>query len=130
MTACANASAWNRERLIILVHALGDVRLADAIRQLRRYCARRDHRGADVVGFDFLAQPFGEGPHGVLGGRVDRSRRGDGRPRTSPRDAGNTNQSRQSSVASANLPRDMTYKIKGNVSSSAHWGEVNVSIRI
>ena len=70
MTACANASAWNRERLIILVHALGDVRLADAIRQLRRYCARRDHRGADVVGFDFLAQPFGEGPHGVLGGRV------------------------------------------------------------
>ena len=43
--------------------------------QLRRYCARRDHRGADVVGLDFLAQPFGEGPHGVLGSRVDRTRR-------------------------------------------------------
>ena len=43
------------------------------VRQLRGDRARRDHRRADVVRLDLLAQPFGDHAHGVLGRRVDRA---------------------------------------------------------
>src|SRR5437763_2052446 len=44
----------NRNLIIDLVDALGDVRLAHAVRQFRGDRTRGDHRGADVVGLHFL----------------------------------------------------------------------------
>ena len=40
-------------------------------RQFGRDRARRDDRGADIVGLHFLPQPLGDHAHGMLGGRID-----------------------------------------------------------
>ena len=66
-----------RELLVEVGDALGHIRLADALRQLRFHRAWGDDRCTDIVGLDLLAQPFGQHPYRGLGCCIDRAARSD-----------------------------------------------------
>src|SRR3984893_2249992 len=68
---------WHGDVCIEFLDSLSSARIGDAVWQFCRDRAGRDHGRADVVGFHFLAHPFRQRAHGMLGRGVNSEARSD-----------------------------------------------------